>query len=579
MSKMPGNAQTLLLRIFDTWHHDNLPESDAGAAFEVFASDLALRSYGMNIEEVIAGVVGGGQDGAVDSVYVFFDDTLVDEDSEVVLAGSKPGSFGQGRSLEVWVVQAKRTASFSEGALDKLENTLRRVLDLDQRLDDLAQLYNPTLLARFDLFRRAWETLLVRRPQLEVNVVYATPGDTRGTTPQVEAKVVALRHVLSKQVPDARISVELLGDSELLARYNERPSYTLPMRYQEAATSDNSHIALVTLRDYYNLIVDDNGRLRRHLFEHNVRDYEGNVSVNLEIRRSLNSPDSPEFWWLNNGVTILCSAATSAGKTYSLSDIQIVNGLQTSHEIYQALRPGGPAEADARMLLVRIIVTDDPAVRDQVIRATNRQTSVQDSSLRATDEVQRNIENYLLTRNWYYDRRKNFYKNEGKDPSRIVSIRTLGAAMTAMGLSRPDLARGKPSSLLKSHDDYLKVFNSSIELDIYYWVAKTQRAIDAFLASEGAEATIQQRSNLKYHLSMLVAEHFHRAPVRQPRQLKHLAAADTELPPTEVRQLFGRLKTWSAEYLAVNHAILERAAKTQRFTDYLLECAARNRAP
>ncbi len=342
MVKTPGNAQTLLLRIFEAWQSDTLPESGGGAAFEIFASELALRSYGLNLDEVTAGIVGGGQDGAVDSVYVFFDDALVDEDSEVVLPDSRPGAFGRERSLELWVVQAKRTASFSEGALDKLENTLRRVLDLDQPLDGLAALYNPTLLARFDLFRRAWEKLLVRRPRLSVNVVYATPGDRRGVTPQVEAKVLALRHVLGKQVPDARISVELLGDSELLARYNERPSYTLPMRYQEAATSDNSHIALVTLRDYYNLIVDEHGRLQRHLFEYNVRDYEGNVSVNQEIRQSLSNPDSPEFWWLNNGVTILCSAATSAGKTYSLSDIQIVNGLQTSHEIFEALHRGGP---------------------------------------------------------------------------------------------------------------------------------------------------------------------------------------------------------------------------------------------
>jgi hypothetical protein len=272
MSRMPGNAQTLLLRIFDAWHQDNLPKSDAGTAFEIFASELVLRSYGLNIDEVTAGVVGGGQDGAVDSVYVFFDDSLVDEDSEVVLADSRPSAFSQGRPLELWVVQAKRTASFSEGALDKLENTLRRVLDLGESLDDLVQLYNATLLSRFGLFRRAWEKLLVRRPQLGVNVVYATPGDTRGVTPQVEAKVAALPHILRKQVPDAKIIVELLGDFELLARYNDRPSYTLPMRYQEAATSDDSHVALVALRDYHNLIVDENGRLRRHLFEHNVRD-------------------------------------------------------------------------------------------------------------------------------------------------------------------------------------------------------------------------------------------------------------------------------------------------------------------
>ena len=85
-------------------------------------------------------------------------------------------------------------------------------------------------------------------------------------------------------------------------------------------------MALVKLKDYNNLIVDENGRLRRHLFEWNVRDYQGNVAVNQDIRKSLTVPDSPEFWWLNNGVTIICSDATSAGKTYSLSDIQIVNG-------------------------------------------------------------------------------------------------------------------------------------------------------------------------------------------------------------------------------------------------------------
>jgi hypothetical protein len=230
------------------------------------------------------------------------------------------------------------------------------------------------------------------------------------------------------------------------------------------------------------------------------------------------------------------------------------------------------------MLLVRIIVTEDPAVRDQVIRATNRQTSVKDSSLRATDEVQRSIENYFLTRGWYYDRRKNFYKNEGKDPARIVSIPALGAAMTAMGLFRPDLSRGKPSSLLKSNEDYLKVFNPSIELDVYFWVAKTQRMVDAYISSEDAGATIQQKSNLKFHLSMLTVEHLNSSTVRAPRQLHGLATRDAEISVDELAALFQHLKEWSEAYLAEEGVILERAAKTQRFTDYLLERAAVQRA-
>ncbi|AVT36241.1 AIPR family protein [Plantactinospora sp. BB1] len=579
MARAASNAQTLLMRIFESWREEYLPDSDAGTAFEIFASELTLRPYGLGLDEVTSGVVGGGQDGAVDSVYVFFDDTLLDEDSEVLQPKSRANAFAQERSLELWVIQAKRTPAFSEGALDKLENTLRRVLDLRTSLKDLEVLYNPAILTRFGFFRDSWEKLLVRRPRLSVNVVYATPGDSRDVTPQVEGKVMALRQVVAAQVPDARVSVELLGDAELLARYNERPSYTLEMKYQEAATSGDSHVALVTLTDYFNLIVDENGRLRRHLFEYNVRDYEGNVSVNLEIRKSLNNVDGPEFWWLNNGVTILCSEATSAGKKFSLSDIQIVNGLQTSHEVFEALRDDPRAVGAGRMLLVRIIVTDNAAVRDQVIRATNRQTSVKDSSLRATDEVQRNIENYLLTRGWYYDRRKNFYKNEGKEASRIVSIPMLGAAMTAMGLFRPDMARGKPSSLLKADEDYRKVFNASIDLSIYYWVAKMQRRVDAFIVSEAADASIQQKSNLKFHLSMLVAEKLNGGIIRNPQQLRRVAIEDLDLSDEELRDLFERVKAWAAGYLAEEDAILERAAKTQRFTDYLLERAREIRMP
>ncbi|MHA6762010.1 AIPR family protein [Streptacidiphilus sp. PAMC 29251] len=569
---MPSNAQTLIMRIFDTWKTENLPTVLDSTAFEMFASELALRTFGLGIEDVAAGIAGGGQDGAIDAVYVFFDDALLDEDSDVVLPSSKPSDFGQDRNLELWIVQAKRTPSFSEEALEKLEGTLRRLLDLSQSLESFSVLYNSKILKRFGFFRNAWEKLLVRHPRISVNVIYATPGDARNITPQLEAKTFALKQVIQSSVPDSqKVSVELLGGKELLARYNERPPYTFAMNYQESATSGRSHVALVRLRDYYDLIVDENGRLRRHLFEWNVRDYQGNVSVNQEIRNSLNSPDSPEFWWMNNGVTLICSEATSTAKTYSLSNIQIVNGLQTSHEIFEALRGSSESSNLDRMLLVRIIVTDDAATRDMVIRATNRQTAITDASLRATDEVQRNIENYFLTHGWYYDRRKGFYKNDGKDPSKIVSIQFLGAAVTAMGLARPDKARGKPSSLLKNNDDYVLVFNSAIDLEVYLWAARLQRRVDNFILSEAADANIVQKSNLKFHLSMLLTAHLNDGmPVRRPQQLRSIALSEPQFSDSDMKNFFDNLKSWSADYMASEGVILERAAKTQNFSEYLL---------
>ncbi|MFD7901165.1 AIPR family protein [Kitasatospora sp. NPDC059747] len=571
MAPAQTNARTLLMRIFGSWHEENIPDSSPDTAFEIFASELSLRSYGLGLENIQDGIVGAGQDGGIDSVFTFWDDNLLDEDSEILADSRRPGEFSQERLLELWVVQAKRSPSFEEAALDKLENTLRRILDLNQDMDGLRGLYNESLLARVDLFRRAWEKLLTRRPKISVKVVYATPGDRQGVAPQVLVKQTLIRQVVADLLPpESNAECLLVGDRELLSRYNEKPTYSLPMKFQENATSGDSHVALVTLADYFNLIADENRKLRRHLFDWNVRDYQGPVTVNQEIRRTLESEDSPEFWWLNNGVTIICSEATTAGKTYSMTDIQIVNGLQSSHTIYEVLRDNPESAAGDRMILVRIISTTDRKTRDQVIRATNRQTPVNEASLRATDEIQRNIEGYFLVNGWYYDRRKNFYKNEGKDPAKIIGIPLLGQALTAMGLCRPDKARGKPSSLLKNDDDYISVFNSSVNLDVFLWAARTQRLVDVFLHSDHANATQAERNNLKFHLSMLVAVELAGGRIHRPQQLERVLVGSQSLDDDFIADRLVVLKRLTGDFLAAGTTTLEKAAKNQQFTNYIL---------
>jgi len=103
---------------------------------------------------------------------------------------------------------------------------------------------------------------------------------------------------------------------------------------------------------------------------------------------------------------------------------------------------------------------------------------------------------------------KNYYKNEGKKLRRIVGIPPLGAAVTSMGPSRADKARGKPPSLSysKNDEDYKQMFPSGIDLEIYFWAAKAQKWVDDFLYSEIAGATQVEKNNLKFHLSMLTVE-------------------------------------------------------------------------
>jgi AIPR protein. len=105
--------------------------------------------------------------------------------------------------------------------------------------------------------------------------------------------------------------------------------------------------------------------------------------------------------------------ATIAGKTITLDDVQIVNGLQTTNSIYEYMNTLAKVD-DKRAILVKIIVANKLEARDRIIKATNFQTPVPAASLRATEPIQRDIEDYFLNKDWFYDRRKNYYKNIGK---------------------------------------------------------------------------------------------------------------------------------------------------------------------
>lgn len=474
---MASNELVLIDNAFADWRKGLESSVPDDRAFEIFACTHVLRDLDLSADEIDRGVIGGSNDAAIDGVYVLLGDTLLVEDSAELSSDYETARIAKDTPLTLHLVQAKRSTSFSETAIDKVSNSTRRLLDLGESPKDLAELYSPEVLDRIGLFRSALSKFAIRHLRVRIRFHYVTRGDSAEVNAKVEVKSKQLAEQFSKVISGADGKSDLIGTKELWELMSNQPSYTLGLTFTESATSGKSHVALVTLRDYMEFLCDENGALRRHIFDWNVRDYQGEVEVNKEISRSVIEPSGPEFWWLNNGVTIVCSRNSIVSKTFSLDDVQVVNGLQTSQTIYQALRDLPPNHgAFDRMVLVRILVTgDDTETRDKVIRATNRQTSVPEASLRATDAVQRKIEAYFHSEGWYYDRRKNYYRNQSKPIARIVGIPLLAQAVMAMGLSEPDNSRARPSSLLKRDADYKRIFNENVPLAVYLWLAQTQR--------------------------------------------------------------------------------------------------------
>jgi hypothetical protein len=156
-----------------------------------------------------------------------------------------------------------------------------------------------------------------------------------GPHQNVLEKVEKLEATVRRLFSNAQFRIEFLGSSELLqlARRGPKSSYTLKVDETISTANQIGFVCLVRLADY-RAFITDNGTLQRHLFEANVRDYQGSTEVNQQIRQTLADKGPEDFWWLNNGISIIASRAALSSKDLTVEDPQIVNGLQTSSEVF-----------------------------------------------------------------------------------------------------------------------------------------------------------------------------------------------------------------------------------------------------
>ena len=213
----------------------------------------------------------------------------------------------------------------------------------------------------FSKFKELYLKSAARFPKLEIRLYYACKGDVPppGSKPVALAKSIC--NLLSERFAKTPISFDLVGAGELLELARRRPAAAFTLKLAESPVSSSrepGYIGLVRLVDFYNFISDEKGHLRQGLFEANVRDYQGTKCSNVEMQNTLRAKSAEDFWWLNNGVTIIASDAKEAARILAIENPYIVNGLQTSNEVFRYFSEGGSKE-DNRNVLVRVIVTKD----------------------------------------------------------------------------------------------------------------------------------------------------------------------------------------------------------------------------
>lgn len=309
-------------------------------------------------------------------------------------------------------------------------------------------------------------TGIYRNNEKEINNVLARFNADRqllGFSIQVYGVKEILELVREGKIQVGSESLELVNEgmySYRLEDNSKRESLGLPKKVIVGMCNVNEFIRL------------QNKYHHNQLYAENIRLYLGDRgNVNKDIIATITSSESLWFPYMNNGISIICDSLaignTNAAKhvqTFTLENMQIINGCQTVNALYNA-KYGENTRDNFRPANVMVRIYEiNPSQTDfkmNIIKATNNQNSVKSYSLMANDPIQIRIAEVLRKFNIIYDR-----KGEGKNiqgNQMIISMVNVALAYRAVYLF---MARSLRSGLGKSRvfqkAEYDKIFNGNL---------------------------------------------------------------------------------------------------------------------
>ncbi|MCG9885609.1 MAG: AIPR family protein [Cyanobacteria bacterium] len=171
--------------------------------------------------------------------------------------------------------------------------------------------------------------------------------------------------------------------------------------------------------------------IERHgerLLERNIRRYlglQGN-RINKSIHDTLTSGEKNNFYFYNNGITLICSnfsynALQNGDYQVRVEDLQIINGGQTCITIYKTLKqPDLFHQNSQAYVLLRLyqLPRENEDLVQKITYATNSQNPVDLKDLRANDERQQQLEIDIQQLGFRYRRKRS---EKSKEPTDITS--------------------------------------------------------------------------------------------------------------------------------------------------------------
>ncbi len=289
-------------------------------------------------------------------------------------------------------------------------------------------------------------------------VAFVTNGLTSDISEEFRQEAQAIKDEYDTDT-FAQFELEIWGADQLVNRLNtiERRSKKIdeeirirydannPSLIEYHADGIKGVVCSASARELSRIVNDDH---TESVFDSNVRRSLGTRgAVNSDILRTCISAESSYlFWFLNNGVTIMCDSfdpVTDPDNPHiKIKNMQIINGCQTATTLALAERQGQLAP-DTRVLL-RIYETMDSDLVDRIVLTTNNQNKITNRNLKANDPLQADMERAFTRYSYFYERKPRQYDGVAEvDSDRIFTNEAVAQSYLAVVLKKPSDARAR----------------------------------------------------------------------------------------------------------------------------------------
>jgi hypothetical protein len=477
----------------------NLRTDDRSTLFEHFVSYCAVGTELPGHFDPAEVHVGGSHDLALDGIAIIVNDHLVTETEQLEDVANLRG----GLTVSLVFTQAKTSAAFNGAEIGSFFYGVREILK-----NDSAAPANDEIKLRRELIEQLFEKSIHFNRNPELRLVYATTGEWVGDAAlqaRADTEVAQLRalNLFSS------ITFTPLDATALRSRYQQQKrrlvQEILFERHRglpQIAGVDVAYIGTLAVTEYLKLVTRSDGRLNRSVFYENIRDYQGATTVNDKIRETLVTLSSQALLpILNNGVTIVARKVEPFGDRFRISDFQVVNGCQTSHELYYA-RKDISAEVH---IPVKLIATQDAEITARIIEATNSQTEIKREAFIALLPFHRKLEEFYAAVGkdrqapLHYERRSRQYDGTSVRSYQVITVAAQVAAFTAVFLEQPQSCHRYYGELISASRE--RLFLDDHSPFPYFISSFILYRIEGFFRMHEIPAFLRP---LRYHIAMVV---------------------------------------------------------------------------